>query len=71
MMDVQSDYCKNCSVEERTSKIEGKLCEMTKRFDHFETEIIWMRSENDNKFKWIVGIMVSSWLSLILMMLAM
>ena len=66
----EPDYCKNCSVEERTSKIEGRLDEMSNRFIHFEIEITGMRKENDNRFKWIIGIMISSWLSLLVLVLA-
>ena len=64
------------TIEERTAKVEGILEQMDKRLTNIEGEIVrinnWFEQVNnriDKKFNWLMGIMITMWISLIITIL--
>lgn len=64
-------------LEERTAKVEGILEQMDKRLDRVEVGIIDLKNEIkcdierletkvDNQFRWLVGIIIATWITAIL-----
>lgn len=63
-------------LEERQAKIEGVLEQVEKRVSRIEVELadlrkdlIDLRKEMHSNFRWLVGIMVSTWLAVMLAVL--
>jgi chaperonin cofactor prefoldin len=67
---------KEGSLEERVARIEGILEQMDKRLNHIESEIRDLRSELgdlrrdlNNRLLWILGILITMWITIILTIL--
>ena len=52
-------------LEERTAKIEGTVSQMNERLNHPGDEIIQLRDEMKSNFKWILAIILGSWITII------
>jgi tetrahydromethanopterin S-methyltransferase subunit G len=64
------------TTEERTARVEGILEQMDKRLTNIEGEIVrinhqfeQVNNRIDQKFNWLMGIMITMWISLIITML--
>lgn len=64
------------TMEERTAKVEGILEQMDKRLINIESEFArfhdkfdQVNNRIDQKFNWLMGIMITMWVTLIIMML--
>jgi len=67
---------KEGSPEERVARIEGILEQMDKRLNHIESELRDLRSEIgdlrrdlNNRFLWILGVLITMWVTIILAIL--
>jgi chromosome segregation ATPase len=67
---------KEGSLEERIARIEGILEQMDKRLNHIESELRDLRSEIgdlrrdlNNRFLWILGVLITMWVTIILAIL--
>ncbi|MCC6044182.1 MAG: hypothetical protein RRE21_00105 [Desulfurococcales archaeon] len=67
---------KEDSLEERVARIEGILEQMDKRLNHIESELRDLRSEIgdlrrdlNNRFLWILGVLITMWVTIILAIL--
>jgi len=74
---------KEGSLEERVARIEGILEQMDKRLNHLESEIRDLRAEIrdlrseigdlrrdlNNRFLWILGVLITMWVTIILAIL--
>jgi hypothetical protein len=67
---------KEGSLEERVARIEGILEQMDKRLNHIESEIRDLRSGFgdlrrglNNRFLWILGVLITMWVTIILAIL--
>jgi chromosome segregation ATPase len=67
---------KEGSLEERVARIEGILEQMDKRLNHIESELRDLRSEIgdlrrdlNNRFLWILGVLITMWVTIILAIL--
>jgi hypothetical protein len=61
------------SLEERVARIEGILEQLDKRLNHMESEIRDLRidmrdlrKDLNNRFYWLLGIQISMWVTIIL-----
>jgi SMC interacting uncharacterized protein involved in chromosome segregation len=64
------------SLEERVARIEGILEQMDKRLNHMESEIRDLRidmrdlrKDLNNRFYWLLGIQISMWVTIILVII--
>jgi hypothetical protein len=57
------------NLEERLSRIEGLLTQMDKRLSHLETMIAENRGEIAENFRWTIGIILGTWITLVLAIL--
>ncbi len=60
---------KEGSLEERVARIEGILEQMDKRLNHIESELRDLRRDLNNRFLWILGILITMWITIILAIL--
>lgn len=67
---------KEGSLEERVARIEGILEQMDKRLNHIESELRDLRSEIgdlrrdlNNRFLWILGVLITMWVTIIIAIL--
>jgi hypothetical protein len=70
MTDDKPDYCSDCPLAINIARVEGRLDELSKRLNHSSDEILWLKREIENKFRWMVGITISTWLSLLVIVIA-
>ena len=49
------------AIEERVAKIEGFVSQMDKRLNHASEDIRELRKEIKSNFKWILGILIPMW----------
>jgi hypothetical protein len=56
-------------LEERMAKIEGSLEQINLRFSSVESRLSSVESRLDSQFKWIVGIQLTTWVTLMLAVL--
>jgi hypothetical protein len=57
------------TLEERMAKIEGLLTQMDKRLNHLEAKIVDLRGEIAENFRWTIGIILGTWITLVLAIL--
>jgi hypothetical protein len=57
------------SLEERVARIEGILEQMDKRLNHIESELRDLRRDLNNRFLWILGVLITMWVTIILAIL--
>jgi hypothetical protein len=60
---------KEGSLEERVARIEGILEQMDKRLNHIESELRDLRRDLNNRFLWILGVLITMWVTIILAIL--
>jgi hypothetical protein len=60
---------KEGSLEERVARIEGILEQMDKRLNHIESELRDLRRDLNNRFLWILGVLIIMWVTIILAIL--
>lgn len=53
-------------AEVELAKIEGAVSQLNERLNHFGEEIRDLRKEIKSNFKWTLGIFISMWISVIL-----
>jgi len=56
---------KEGSLEERVARIEGILEQMDKRLNHIESELRGLRRDLNNRFLWILGVLITMWVTII------
>jgi len=54
------------SLEERLTKVEGILEQMDRRLNHVETEISDLRSEIRSLFRWVIGLILGMWVTIMM-----
>jgi hypothetical protein len=57
------------SLEERVARIEGIVEQMDKRLNHIESELRDLRMDLNNRFFWLLGVQISTWVTIILAIL--
>jgi hypothetical protein len=57
------------SLEERVARIEGILDQMDKRLNHIEGEIRDLKRDLNYRFYWLLGVQLSMWVTIILVIL--
>jgi hypothetical protein len=60
---------KEGGLEERVARIEGILEQMDKRLNHIESELRDLRKDLNNRFLWILGVLITMWVTIILAIL--
>jgi hypothetical protein len=60
---------KEGSLEERVARIEGILEQMDKRLNHIESKLRDLRRDLNNRFLWILGVLITMWVTIILAIL--
>jgi hypothetical protein len=60
---------KEGGLEERVARIEGILEQMDKRLNHIESELRDLRRDLNNRFLWILGVLITMWVTIILAIL--
>jgi hypothetical protein len=53
------------SVDERVSQIEGTLGQMNQRLGNVEADLRDMRSETRSNFRWVVGLIIVQWVTVL------
>jgi len=53
-------------LEERIARIEGQIDEMSKRLNHIESDIKELRIDQKSNFKWIIGLLITMWVTIII-----
>jgi len=57
------------SIEERMAKIEGIMEQISKSLNHVQTRINILDDKIDKNFRWIIGIQITMWVTIILTVL--
>lgn len=57
------------ALEERMAKLEGLVEQMNQRLNHLEAEIAQLRREIQTDFRWLLGIMIGTWVTIMLTLL--
>jgi len=68
------------ALEERMAKLEGIVEQMNRRLNHIEdeiaqlrtemtTEIAQLRADMQTNFRWLLGIMIATWVTIMLTLL--
>lgn len=53
------------SIEERVAKIKGILEQMNERISKLENEVSHLRSEMHSQFRWLTGLILGMWITVI------
>jgi chromosome segregation ATPase len=54
------------ALKERAARVEGIVEQMDKRLNHIETELRELRRELNARFYWLMGILITMWVTIIL-----
>jgi tetrahydromethanopterin S-methyltransferase subunit B len=52
------------SLEERMARLEGMVEQMNHRLGNLETRLASLENKIDNNFHWVMGIMLTTWITL-------
>ena len=52
--------------QERMARIEGVLEQMNEPLDHLESPVIGLRAELQTDFRWLIGFVIGTWITLML-----
>ena len=57
------------ALRERVAKVEGILEQIDKRLNHIESELRELRRELNTRFYWLIGILMTMWVTIIVAIL--
>jgi uncharacterized coiled-coil protein SlyX len=57
------------ALRERVAKVEGVLEQIDKRLNHIESELRELRRELNTRFYWLIGILMTMWVTIIVAIL--